>query len=66
MIQLVVGAFLFIRSIAALWYFRAVDGQMKPIAQGGRDVWVALTITASFGFGVASFILGFGSLMGSQ
>jgi hypothetical protein len=43
---LLLGAILLIASIGGLWFSLPVDGQMRAFARQGRDVFIAIAVTA--------------------
>jgi hypothetical protein len=55
------GTILLIASIGGLWFSLPVDGQMRPFARGGRDVFIAIAITGGVGIGVSALIVGIAS-----
>jgi len=58
MTHVLVGAVLFIVSTAVLWFSMPVRGQMRSFARHGNDIFIAIAVTAAFGFGLAALILG--------
>jgi hypothetical protein len=59
---LLLGAILLIASIGGLWFSLPVDG--RAFARQGRDVYIAIAITAGVGIGVSAFILGLAAIRG--
>jgi hypothetical protein len=55
---LLLGAKLLIASIGGLWFSLPVDGQMRAFARQGRDVFIAIAVTAGVGIGVIALIAG--------
>jgi hypothetical protein len=58
MIKLLIGIGLLVASAAGLWFSLPVDGQLRPFARNGRDVYIAIAITVGIGLGLSSFIAG--------
>jgi hypothetical protein len=48
----------FIASFGGLWFSLPVDGQMRAFARQGRDVFIAVAVTAGVGIGVSALIAG--------
>jgi hypothetical protein len=46
------------RVIGGLWFSLPVDGQTWAFARQGRDVWIAIAVTAGAGLGVSALIAG--------
>jgi hypothetical protein len=64
MILLLIGTLLLIASIGGLWFSIPAHGeQIRPFAKHGRDVWIAIAVTAGVGFGVGFLIAGVTSIV---
>ncbi len=63
MAPIAAGAILLIAAFGLLRISRPIDGQVRPIAQHGRDMWIALAFTAGVAFGIMLLIVGITRLM---
>ena len=58
MTYLLAGVAALVAALIGLWFCLPVDGQMRSFAQGGRDTWIALAVTAGVGLGIGFMIAG--------
>ena len=63
MAPIATAVIILIAAFGLLRISRPVGDQIRPIAQNGRDMWIALTFTAAVGLGIGLLIVGIETLM---